>query len=50
MKKEKPQNIHVQCSPEFKKLVKEAAVRRGTTIKKTTIMLLSAWLKLKETK
>lgn len=41
-------HIHIECSPELKKLVKEAAVRRGKSIKETTIMLLNAWLKIKD--
>lgn len=50
MKNNKTDHIHIECSKEFKKLVKEAAVRRNTTIKNATIMLLSAWLKIKEGK
>lgn len=47
MKNNKEQ-IHIECSPEFKKLVKETAARRGKSIKETTIMLLSAWLELRD--
>ena len=50
MTKKRQATIHLECSPDFRKLIKEAAARRGTTIKKTTIMLLSAWLKMKEEK
>lgn len=50
MKKPKTDTIHIQCTPEFKKLVKEAAVRRGKTIKETVIVLLNSWLKIKEEK
>lgn len=46
--KNNQEHIHIECSPEFKKLVKEAAARRGKSIKETTIMLLSAWLKLRD--
>lgn len=38
-------HIHVECSDDFKKIVKVAALRRGKTIKETVIMLLNAWLK-----
>lgn len=41
-------HIHVECSDELKKLVKEVALRRGKSIKETTIMLLNAWAKLKD--
>jgi len=48
MTKKRQATIHLECSPEFRKLIKEAAARRGTTIKKTTIMLLDAWMKIKD--
>lgn len=41
-------HIHIECSDEFKQLVKEMAIRRKKSIKEVTIMLLSAWLKLKK--
>lgn len=35
---------------EFRKLIKEAAVRRGKSVKEVGITLFNAWLKIKEAK